>query len=99
MNHINTNIHDDTHTAHIQIDSDIPIPQRNPKAGGVGTVRIPRNAYRFADMRVGDSFLCKNRSQVQVSSAAHSWAIYQSEPKPKFLTRVTPEGVRCWRTS
>lgn len=79
------------------IDKNIPLPNRN--RGGVGTARTPSNSYPLADMQVGDSFLCTNRTQTKISPAVHQWARQQREPKPKFTIRDVQEGVRIWRVS
>lgn len=77
------------------IDINIPIP---PKARSTNP-RSVRNSYPFADMNIGDSFLCTNKPQIELAAAARSWAKYHPEPHPKFVTRLTPEGVRIWRTT
>ena len=72
----------------VQIDRNIPIPTTQ---GG----RHGNSKYPWLEMEVGDSFLFQSRtkqnaySQVSVHNGKHA-------PK-RWITRVTPEGSRCWR--
>ena len=68
----------------INIDRQIPLPIQ--RCG-------PNQKYPWDTMRVGDSFLFADGSKatalVSVRNRAH--------PETKFVTRKTPQGVRCWR--
>jgi hypothetical protein len=70
---------------------------------GINVEDVAKNPkYPFSQMEVGDSFIYAtiyNRyASVKVSNAAHNWCKKQPEPKPKFSTRKTKDGmIRVWR--
>lgn len=66
-----------------EIDKNTPLPPSGTK-------------YPFADMDIGDSFLCNDRSCVQIASAAYKWAKAKGNGA-KFTCRTVEGGVRCWR--
>jgi len=52
--------------------------------------------YPFAEMEVGDSFLFP-RELVDAGSRLFHWN--RKFPDRKFVSRHTPEGIRCWRVA
>jgi hypothetical protein len=70
------------HRENLKLEHDVPLPRRS------------KYPYPFADMAIGDSFLCHPENVVLFRAAvsnAHRKLGY------KFITRMLPEGMRCWR--
>lgn len=68
----------------LAIDKGIPLPAHSQ-----------RNKYPWAEMKVGDSFLCPpatNRSSI-CSTAASAGRRLGSH----YIVRTTKEGIRVWR--
>ncbi len=81
----------------IEIDKNIPIPERNQ----VGR----KTKYPFAEMEIGDSFLSRcdtadAKKVFSVKTNMHRSASYhkqQEGAKRSYRTRIEPEGIRMWR--
>ena len=71
-----------------RIESDIPLPS--------GVRRARR--YPFKDMKIGDSFLVKDRKAASVMSAVRRFMRQEGNGRA-FTTRNVDGGVRCWRTA
>jgi hypothetical protein len=73
----------------MKIEKDIPIPKN---------VRGRKIKYRFAEMKVGDSFFTAGDSRVQVSILTCA----KRHLPLKFITQMAEvnkrKGYRCWRT-
>lgn len=71
--------------ARFQIDAGIPIPDKS----------VALRKYPFAEMGIGDSFLCGGRR----SAIATAASTYGKANGKRFATRQTPDGIRVWRVS
>ena len=70
----------------VQIDTGVPLPPE--RAYSV------RFRYPFERMAVGDSFLCPDNHIKSVRAAAHQFG---KRTTKRFVTRMTPDGLRVWR--
>jgi len=71
----------------IKIDKGIPVSRSNGHA-----------RYPFAELEAGDSFLFPSHMKMSITgSRLDYWR--KKFPDRKFVTRTTPEGVRCWRVT
>ncbi len=71
----------------IRIEAGVAMPEAWASKG--------TSKYPFKDMKVGDSFLVpEGTSRGAIQSAAYYAGNTLSA---KFVVRVTPEGLRCWR--
>jgi hypothetical protein len=71
----------------IKIDRGIPVaPDKRGRAVG-------RSKYPFSAMKPGDSFLFPKAIKNASSRAHHA----KRATGYNFVTRSTPEGIRCWR--
>lgn len=67
----------------MNIEKNIPVPQEL-KAGR-------KAVYPFADMAIGDSFVCKNKN-VRAAACLHG-----KKYDKKFQTQAVKDGFRVWR--
>lgn len=74
----------------VQIDKNIPMPDRLP--GNAGNGRWSK--YPFAEMEVGDSFLVTDTPRNKISSAANQ---AYKRLGFKFKTGKVDDGIRVWR--
>jgi hypothetical protein len=68
----------------IVIEKDIPIPERLP----------PKQRYPWLGMGIGDSFLFP--PDARKSGVSSAYRASQRHGRT-FVTRMTPQGLRCWR--
>lgn len=73
----------------ITVEKDVPLPDKKNKQGG---------GWPFADMKVGDSFLCPNQNNIASGSRVAASRFRVLNPKFDFTIRQTEEGYRLWRT-
>lgn len=70
-----------------KIEKGIALPESSARRG-----TPPK--YPWRTMEVGDSFLFPREKKSPHSQAHQSSIIYAPR---KFIARLTPDGVRCWR--
>jgi hypothetical protein len=78
----------------IEIENDIPIPPKTPKAGRKG-------AYPFAELEVGQSFFVpappgKTNRQLQMAISGSAQHITKKTGH-RFTSRTVDGGIRVWR--
>ena len=72
-----------------KVERNVPI---TPQATGRPAIRA--SLYPFAELNVGDSFAVTTNNPQKIRSAAHHWGKTLGRV---FQTRLTDEGIRCWR--
>lgn len=67
-------------------------------------IEVPKTSdYPFSEMEIGDSFLVPygNETQTKLQTKISSCCSYyrsKHDHLKKFVTRITKDGVRVWRT-
>lgn len=64
------------------IDKNIPFPNGNT---------APNTKYPFSQMKIGDSFLAKEKKAVVAAS------VWSKNKKRRFISRKEKDGWRIWR--
>ena len=82
----------------MKIDHNVPPPARSAdRARGYTTAKRGQSKYKFAEMRVGDSFLIEDGKRHSVGTLAKKFGESQN-PSWRFTVRPDHEGkLRCWR--
>lgn len=70
-----------------EIEKGIPIPEKT-----IGQGAGPQ--YPFKDMAVGDSFIAPHSKCQSLKASASQRGRFHGG---KFITRILPNGIRCWR--
>ena len=71
------------------LETKVKIPPKNNKSG--------YSKYPFAEMKVGQSFLVKNKASGAMSANSKNWSKSTGNGSIKFTVRQIGKDTRIWR--